>query len=212
MRPNITLPFVGLKGRGRRGQPCSKDEFIKRATDAAAKSAARAKPPGNPQNMRPGRGKQTLWGEGVQPEHRQCDFIKRNGERCKRWTVKGKNVTRCHSHGGQRQDPESKAAQRFATSGRLAQAVANDQARHEIAAPQLRPAIEPVKRIIREKGAALTYETILLGARAYMAEDGGRAWRSFIMHLNAIERTGKHKRGQHLKHIEPGQRVGKKGK
>lgn len=202
MAPRI--PYV------KHGRQCSVEEFVERATKAALKK--RPKPPGTPANLRPGR-HHLLWGPGARPDERQCRFIKRSGERCKSWTVRG--ATLCASHGGQRQNPEGKAAQNLVTSGKLGDMLANTQADRFSFAKENRPALDAVTQYTNTKGVALGPVERAQGVRAFLEDDGGRAWRNWCVTISAKANSRMHglmskAKAANTKLIKPGQKLAKK--
>jgi len=117
---------------------------------------------------------------------RPCQFVKKNGERCKCWAMRG--ASRCQSHGGYREVPGHPATVRLYQSGAIQRQTAHKTAR--AALYQLKtPGREAARSILLEYTGQAGVVNIMHGVACFMADDCGIAWRRWITDINARTRT-----------------------
>ncbi|WP_288927234.1 hypothetical protein [uncultured Maritimibacter sp.] len=168
---------VGRRGKGEPEPPSWNDfkaEVAKAAKRKPAKKGARG-PLSNLIPLPPYR--------PPTPEER-CQFVKANGEQCGLRHMKG--ATRCHYHGGYRQNPTHPATVRMFREGRIDAIEAERAARRVIYAlppKERKEAQSAAIAELRARGLDFRNVTILEGIEAYRAGDGGRAWRRWCANL-----------------------------
>ena len=115
---------------------------------------------------------------------RPCQFIKKNGERCKCWAMRG--ASRCQSHGGYREVPGHPATVRLYRQGTIQQQTAHKTARaamYQLKTPGELQAMEAVRSVLMEYTGQASAMNIMHGVACFMADDKGRAWRRWITDL-----------------------------
>jgi hypothetical protein len=112
---------------------------------------------------------------------RRCDFVSsKTGLQCKKWSMRG--ASRCHFHGGYRQNPHHKGTQRLYRQGALHEHDTQMKARHALKGIP-RQASGAAALAIKENSKPKRPRLVLEGARAYLEEDGGKAWRRWVKSL-----------------------------
>lgn len=171
------------KGRGQRGNnnPQTWEKFVEQAAETA-KRVERKKPRrmteaqlANLKLSQKGQGRPDPTPEG------RCDFIKRDGSQCGNWAMRG--ASRCHTHGGYRQNPNHPATGRRFLSGDVDRQTQHREARDRVAKgdPKARSAAQ---RELKDRGIGRNAVDTLEGMTAFLADDGGKTWRRWLKSLN----------------------------
>lgn len=120
---------------------------------------------------------------GYFPVKRPCDFT-RNGVRCLVYAMRG--ATRCHFHGGYRQNPSHPATIRLLTEGRLTAVTANKQAWQALIHIRTTPvgasAEREARQVMQSHGQNITGQSLLEGTLALLRidNDAGKSWRGWL--------------------------------
>jgi len=115
---------------------------------------------------------------------RPCQFVKKNGERCKCWAMRG--ASRCQSHGGYREVPGHPATVRLYQSGAIQHQTAHRTARaamYRLKTPRELQALEAARSVLLEYTDQANAVNIMHGVACFMANDGGSAWRRWVTDL-----------------------------
>lgn len=121
----------------------------------------------------------------------QCDFVRRDGTRCKHPALRGGVATRCSKHGGLREMPEHPSAWRILEA--VQQGAATQEIRRTL---DVSPPSEEGQRAALDACAAAGISQStgrrIAGAQAYDTPDGGRAWRRWLDHIDALGIRSRH--------------------
>lgn len=171
------------------------EKFLKEVREEVVKQSRRRKPPGAEKMPEEYQGN-ILENSYNHPdyERKRCKGInrsrrpdRRGGQRCKKLAMKGADY--CHYHGGFRQLPK-----RAAKHIDFIEAIAGDKAAWKEFYEHSGEVRDIVRDAIRGAGFTVRATDAAAGAKAYMADDGGRSWRRWAADLKNRSKEADRKR------------------
>ncbi len=122
---------------------------------------------------------------------RQCDFVKKTGQRCGCWAMKG--AERCSAHGGYRQNPEHPAS--FKRLDEILDRAEETKANTTIYTKMNPKSVHLVQETLRAEGLPCRPTLVVEGMHAYELDDNGAAFRRWrtaaIKHQPTTEQRAK---------------------
>ena len=181
------MPFAPSLNVGTGRQQDTLAEYEEKVAEAARRKRKRQAnvTPEQLANLKPSRTQGTIKGKYWPTPERRCKHVsKKTGNQCKNWALHG--ATRCHKHGGYRQNPSHPGSIKLYEKGAIAA-----EAENRAAATELRnhPFREQAHKALRAAEAPARYKHILQLANALQIDDNGKTYRATLSQI--IQEVGK---------------------
>lgn len=166
-------------GRGTGGESLA--EYEEKVAEAARRKRKRAAnhSPNSKANLKPSPVQGTLKEYHPPTPERRCQHVNhKTGNQCKNWSIHG--ATRCHKHGGYRQNPNHPGSIKLYEKGAIAAELTNRAARQELYKHPLR---QEAYNALRAAGAPPTYKNNLDLANALQIDDNGKTYRAVLAQI-----------------------------
>ena len=175
------MPFAPSLNVGTGRQQDTLAEYEEKVAEAARRKRKRQAnvTPEQLANLKPSRTQGTIKGKYWPTPERRCKHVsKKTGNQCKNWALHG--ATRCHKHGGYRQNPSHPGSIKLYEKGAIAAEAENRAARQELYKHPLR---QEAYNALRAAGAPPTYKNNLDLANALQIDDNGKTYRAVLAQI-----------------------------
>jgi hypothetical protein len=181
------MPFPPSLNVGTGRQQDTLAEYEEKVAEAARRKRKRQAnvTPEQLANLKPNQSTGTITRKHWPTPERRCKHVsKKTGNQCKNWSLHG--ATRCHKHGGYRQNPSHPGSIKLYEKGAIAAEAENRAAATELLShPHKQDAINA----LRAAEAPTRHTDVLELANALQIDDNGKTYRAILSRI--IQEKGK---------------------